>query len=75
MQARESETRRGAGGNKLILARTDNNAVAAFANFGAGRPSVLTTLARRIQVFEVFNKRTLVLERPSRAGYPVSSRM
>ena len=38
---------------KLVLARMDNSAAAAYANYGAGRVSQLTVLARKIKEREV----------------------
>ena len=38
---------------KLVLARMDNCAAAAYANYGAGRVSTLTALARKIKEREV----------------------
>ena len=38
---------------KLVLVRMDNSAAASYANYGAGRASTLTTLARKIKGREV----------------------
>ena len=45
---------------KLALARMDNGAAASYANYGAGRVSQLTVLAREIKEREVARGRTLV---------------
>ena len=45
---------------KLVLVRMDNAAAASYANYGAGRVSTLTELARRIKDREVVLGRTVV---------------
>ena len=45
---------------KLVLVRMDNTTAASYANFGAGRVSGLTALARKIKDREVSLGRTVV---------------
>ena len=54
------ETRRALLAGKLVLARTHNCAAVACANFGAGRVSQLTALARKIRKRDVAMGRTVV---------------
>ena len=46
--------------DKLALARLGNMTAASFANYGAGRPPTLTTLARGIKDSELTIPRALV---------------